>query len=165
VERIDAAILILGRGDLVSDASVVIDGSSIVYAEPRNTAPEIRSPISVPCLMPGLWDCHAHFLSLRSLDVNELAIVPMAVLAARAAKDAEAALQAGFTTVCEAGGLGVYLARVVEEGLLSGPSILCTGFDPEPNGRPRRSPRPFARLDERSVRGGGAITLCDGIPA
>src|SRR5450631_3893804 len=104
VERIDTDLLIPGRGEPIRDAAIVIDGSSIAYAGPRQTAPDVPSPISVPCLMPGLWDCHAHFLGLRSLDLNELAMVPTAVLAARAAKDAETALQAGFTTVREAGG-------------------------------------------------------------
>ena len=47
--------------------------------------------------------------------------------AARAAKDAEVALQAGFTSVREAGGLGVHLARGIADGTLAGPSIYSPG--------------------------------------
>ena len=146
------------------DAAVVIDGSSIAYVGPRHTAPDVRSPVSVPCLMPGLWDCHAHFLGLRSLDLNELALVPTAVLAARAAKDAEIVLQAGFTTVREAGGLGVHLARVVEEGLLAGPSIYAPGaILSQTGGHGDLHALPLPWMGDL-CQSGGPLALCDGIP-
>ena len=164
MERIDTDLLIPGRGDPIRDAAVVIDGSSIAYVGPRQTAPDIGSSVSVPCLMPGLWDCHAHFLGLRTLDLNELALVPAAVLAARAAKDAETALQAGFTTVREAGGLGVHLARVVEEGLLAGPSIYAPGaILSQTGGHGDLHALPLAWMDDL-CGSGGALALCDGIP-
>ena len=164
VERIDADLLIPGRGDPIRDAAVVIDGSSIVYVGPRQTAPDVRSPVSVPCLMPGLWDCHADFLGLRSLDLNELALVPTAVLAARAAKDAEIALQAGFTSVREAGGLGVHLARVVEEGLLAGPSIYAPGaILSQTGGHGDLHALPLPWMGDL-CQSGGPLALCDGIP-
>ena len=164
VERIDADLLIPGRADPIRDAAVVIDESSIVYVGPRQTAPDVRSPVSVPCLMPGLWDCHAHFLGLRSLDLNELALVPTAVLAARAAKDAEIALQAGFTSVREAGGLGVHLARVVEEGLLAGPSIYAPGaILSQTGGHGDLHALPLPWMGDL-CQSGGPLALCDGIP-
>lgn len=164
MERIDTDLLIPGRGDPVRDAAVVIDGSSITYAGPRQAAPDVPSPRSVPCLMPGLWDCHAHFLGLRTLDLNELAMVPTAVLAARAAKDAETALQAGFTTVREAGGFGVYLARVVEEGLLAGPSIYAPGaILSQTGGHGDLHALPLPWMADL-CRSGGPLVLCDGIP-
>ena len=164
MERIDADLLIPGRGDPIRDAAVVIDGSSIAYVGPRHTAPDVRSPVSVPCLMPGLWDCHAHFLGLRSLDLNELALVPTAVLAARAAKDAEIVLQAGFTSVREAGGLGVHLARVVEEGLLAGPSIYAPGaILSQTGGHGDLHALPLAWMGDL-CQSGGPLALCDGIP-
>jgi len=164
VERIDTDLLIPGRGDPTRNAAVVIDGSSITYAGPRQSAPDVGSVISVPCLMPGLWDCHAHFLGLRSLDLNELALVPAPVLAARAAKDAETVLQAGFTTVREAGGLGVHLARVVEEGLLAGPSIYAPGaILSQTGGHGDLHALPLAWMNDLCETG-GALALCDGIP-
>ena len=164
MERIDTDLLIPGRGEPVRDAAVVIDGPSIAYAGPRQAAPDVPSPISVPCLMPGLWDCHAHFLGTRSMDLNELAMTPAAVLAARAAKDAEVALQAGFTSVREAGGFGVYLARVVEEGLLAGPSIYAPGaILSQTGGHGDLHAFPSAWVNDLCERG-VPTALCDGVP-
>src|SRR6266700_3343169 len=50
-----------------------------------------------------------------------------ALLAARASADLRAALAAGVTSVREVGGLGVYLAPVVAEGVLDGPAIYPAG--------------------------------------
>ena len=47
--------------------------------------------------------------------------------AARCARDLRAALDAGITSVREVGELGVYLARVVDEGVLDGPVIYAAG--------------------------------------
>jgi imidazolonepropionase-like amidohydrolase len=74
-------------------------------------------------VLPGLWDCHGHLLGTRSLDLGRLPLEPVALRAARCAADLRAALDAGMTSVREVGGLGVYLARAVEEGTLEGPSI------------------------------------------
>ena len=47
--------------------------------------------------------------------------------AVRAAADLRAALDAGVTSVREMGGLGVHLARAVDEGTVAGPSIYAAG--------------------------------------
>jgi imidazolonepropionase-like amidohydrolase len=47
--------------------------------------------------------------------------------AARCARDLAAALRAGITSVREVGGLGVHLARAVNEGVLDGPAIYAAG--------------------------------------
>ena len=88
-------------------------------APPSPEATVIRAPV----VMPGMWDCHGHFLGARSLDLSRLAVEPIAVRAARCARDLRAALDAGITSVREPGGLVVDLQRVVDEGLLDGPSI------------------------------------------
>ncbi len=77
--------------------------------------------------MPGMWDCHGHLVGARSMDLNLVALEPVAVRAARCARDLRAALDAGITSVREVGGLGVYLARVVAEGVLPGPVIYAAG--------------------------------------
>jgi imidazolonepropionase-like amidohydrolase len=78
-------------------------------------------------VLPGLWDCHGHLLGTRSLDLGRLPLEPLARRAARCAGDLRAALDAGVTSVREVGGLGVYLARAVEEGTLDGPAIYGAG--------------------------------------
>ena len=67
--------------------------------------------------MPGLWDCHAHFMGTRSLDLSRVPQEPVAVRAARTTRDLRAALYAGITSVREVGGLGVYLATAIATSL------------------------------------------------
>ena len=78
-------------------------------------------------MLPGLWDCHTHFMGSREFDLARLAQEPVALRAARCARDLVNALDAGFTSVREVGGLGVYLARAVAEGMLDGPAVYAAG--------------------------------------
>jgi imidazolonepropionase-like amidohydrolase len=127
--RITADLLIPGRGDPVADGVVVLDGGRISYAGPAAEAP--GTPGAVAChaatVMPGLWDCHGHFLGMRTFDLARLPLEPVALRAARCARDLRAALDAGVTSVREVGGLGTYLARAVAEGSLDGPAIYPAG--------------------------------------
>ena len=129
VERIEADLLIPGRGGPLRDGVVVLDGATILYAGPAAEAPQNSSgdPVRVVVAMPGLWECHGHFLGLRSLDLSRLITDPSPLRAARCAHDLGAALEAGVTSVREVGGLGVYLSQVVAEGLLEGPTIYGAG--------------------------------------
>lgn len=127
--RIEAELLIPGRGEPISGGVVVVEGATIAYAGPAAEAPEHNDDdvVSVPVAMPGLWDCHAHFLGLASLDLSRWVTDPMPLRAARSAHDLRAALDAGITSVREPGGLGVYLSQAVAEGLLDGPAIYSAG--------------------------------------
>jgi len=129
MQRIEAELLIPGTGEPVRDGVVVIDGAEIAYAGPAHGAPTtpgaaVRRTESV---LPGLWDCHGHFLGARSLDLTQLPLQPVPLRAARCVRDLASALDAGFTSVREVGGLGVYLARAVNEGVLDGPAIYAAG--------------------------------------
>jgi imidazolonepropionase-like amidohydrolase len=77
--------------------------------------------------MPGMWEVHGHFLGIRTANFDEIAKTSVAVMAARCAKDAERALQAGFTSVREVGGWGVHVAKTVNEGSVDGPHIYGAG--------------------------------------
>jgi imidazolonepropionase-like amidohydrolase len=78
-------------------------------------------------VMPGMWDCHGHFLGVRHFDLGQLPLDPEPLRAARCARDLRAALDAGITSVREVGGLGVHLCRAVAEGVLEGPAIYAAG--------------------------------------
>jgi imidazolonepropionase-like amidohydrolase len=127
--RIEAALLIPGEGDPVADAVVVADGATISYAGPASAAPDTPGTRAVrsAAVMPGMWDCHGHFLGSRSLDLARLPQETTALRAARCARDMRNALDAGITSVREVGGLGVHLARAVAEGTLDGPAIYPAG--------------------------------------
>ncbi len=161
--RVDAGLLIPGRGAPIVDGSVVIEAGTITYSGPRSGAPA-SAAVRVPVVMPGLWECHGHFSGLRTLDVQEEMHTPLAVAGAREAKNVEAALLAGFTSVREAGGLGVYLARVVEEGVLAGPSIYGPGaILSTTGGHGDIHGFPVGWVTDVCERG-GLSWLCDGVP-
>jgi imidazolonepropionase-like amidohydrolase len=128
--RIEADVLIPGRGDPIKDGCVVLDGDQIAYAGPRSGAPDTsgRFPaVEVPVVMPGLWDCHTHLTGLTRTSLEDSMRVPVPVAAARAVRDAELALDAGYTSIREVGGYGVYIARVIDEGTARGPTIYAAG--------------------------------------
>jgi imidazolonepropionase-like amidohydrolase len=129
MERIDADLLIPGRGEPIADATVLIDGPLISYAGPAAGAPPAPGAARhrAPAVMPGLWDCHTHFMGSRDFDLARLVQEPVALRAARCARDLANAVSAGITSVREVGGLGVDLARAVREGILDGPAVYAAG--------------------------------------
>ena len=101
MHRIEAEVLIPGHGAPVRDGVVVLDGSRIGYAGPARTAPPAPgTPATrVTAVMPGMWECHGHFLGTRSFDLGQLPLEPEALRGARCARDLRAALDAGITSV------------------------------------------------------------------
>lgn len=129
MHRIEAGRLIPGHGGPVSDGVVVLDGPSIGYAGPAGQAPPTPGALvtRVTAVMPGMWECHGHFLGTRTFDLGQLPLEPEALRAARCTRDLRAALDAGITSVRDVGGLGLYLARAVDEGVIDGPAIYGAG--------------------------------------
>src|SRR5207247_10526696 len=92
MERIEADLLIPGRGEPIRNGCVVIDGSTIAYAGPIEGAPKAPAEARVdrvPAIMPGMWDCHGHLMGIRSANVEETAKTSLPVMAARAVNNAE----------------------------------------------------------------------------
>jgi imidazolonepropionase-like amidohydrolase len=129
MERITAELLIPGSGEPLRDGAVVLDGGRISYAGPAAGAPDTPGAAATRAatVMPGLWDCHGHFLGSRTFDLGQLPLEPVALRAARSARDLRAALDAGVTSVREVGGLGIHLVRAVADGVLDGPTIYPAG--------------------------------------
>lgn len=164
MRRIEADQLVPGRGEPVRDAVVILDGDRIEYAGPADGAPatpdaEVTRGDTV---MPGMWDCHGHLMGLRSTDMNDMLHEPVALRAARCVASLRAALDAGFTSVREVGGLGIHLARAVEEGTIEGPAVYAagtalstTGGHGDLHGFPLAWMADFNHL-------GGEFRLCDG---
>ncbi len=165
MERIEANLLIPGRGAPIRDGVVVLDGATIAYAGPAAGAPDHGGgdPVRVVVAMPGLWDCHGHFLGLHGLDLSRWVTDPMPLRAARCAHDLRAALDAGVTSVREPGGLGVYLSQAVAEGLLDGPAIYGAGAILGTTGGHADVHRfPQAWLSDFG-HSGGDLRQCDGV--
>jgi imidazolonepropionase-like amidohydrolase len=129
MHRIEAELLIPGHGDPVRNGVLLFDGPRISYAGPAAAAPATPGvpALRVTTVMPGLWECHGHYMGTRSFDLDRLPLEPVELRAARSTRDLRATLDAGFTSVRDVGGLGVYLARAVGEGMVDGPAVYGAG--------------------------------------
>jgi len=126
--RVDAALLIPGRGEPVPNGSLVMEGTKISYVGTQAEAPSADTTVAVETIMPGIWECHGHFLGLTNADVLPGALsTPVAARAARATRDMATMLAAGITSVREPGGLGIDLRHAVDDGSIVGPSIYPAG--------------------------------------
>ena len=76
-------------------------------------------------VMPGLTDAHVHFALLG--DHGDHGNEPWISHVLRVARYIEGALDEGFTTVRDAGGLEPVWAKVVADGTIRGPRILPSG--------------------------------------
>lgn len=167
MERIETDILIPGKGEPIRNGCVVLDGRTISYAGPIEGAPEASSDVRtvrVPAVMPGMWECHGHFMGLKVANIEDIVRTPVPVMAARAVKDVEKALLAGFTSVREVAGFGVHLARVVDEGTVLGPHIYGAGAGlSQTGGHGDIHSFPLPVVDELMALV-GYLRLCDGVP-
>src|SRR5687767_14610946 len=83
MERIQADLLIPGRGEPVSNGCVVLDGPKIRFAGPAKDAPSTpdATVTEAPTVMPGMWECHGHFMGVLTADVSQVVHLPREVAA------------------------------------------------------------------------------------
>lgn len=160
--RIDAGVLVPGRGDPISDGSVVLEGARIAYVGPTADAPSAGEVVEVPTVMPGIWECHAHFTGMPIPDLALEMIDPIPARAARASIDIKHTLMGGVTSARELGGLGIDIRRAFADGRINGPSIYSagtvlstTGGHADVHGYP---------LDWVASSENRIGSLCDGVP-
>jgi imidazolonepropionase-like amidohydrolase len=123
----------------VDGAGVVIEGHTIVHAGRLAPADEPRPADAVVIdlggrtVIPGLVEAHIH---LSYVDVKVIADLdlncPPEYTTLRAAKNAELALECGYTAARSAGSIhaiDVALKRAINEGLYPGPRLLAAGRD------------------------------------
>jgi imidazolonepropionase-like amidohydrolase len=127
--RIEATRLIPGRGDVIDNGVVVLDDAAIAYAGAADGAPDTPKAevVRTDTVMPGMWDCHGHFMGIYTANIDEALMTRPQLAAMRVTADARAALDAGFTSVREMGGLGAFLGRAIEEGVVIGPNVYGSG--------------------------------------
>jgi len=127
--RIEADLLIPGRGDPIEHGTVVMDNGKVAYAGPTADAPDTPDAevTVVPVVMPGLWECHAHFIGLAEPNLEKLVTEPTARLAARAVGDLHRTLMGGVTSAREMGGIGLDIQPAIAAGQVSGPSVYGAG--------------------------------------
>lgn len=127
--RIDADLLIPGRGDPVSPGTVVLDGLTIAYAGPSAEAPPTPEAgvTEVATVLPGLWECHGHFIGESVADPENWAKGNPVTQATRAVADVQLTLAGGVTSVRELGGIGLMMQPAISDGSIAGPTIYGAG--------------------------------------
>ncbi|GMR01849.1 MAG: amidohydrolase family protein [Acidimicrobiia bacterium] len=127
--RIDADLLIPGRGEPIANGTVILDGGTIAFAGPASGAPSTLNADAthVPVVMPGLWECHAHFVGLEEPDITTQLSEPVARRAARAVGDLHRTLMGGVTSAREVGGHGLDIQQAIAAGQVRGPTVYGAG--------------------------------------
>lgn len=136
-------------GPVLHDAAVTIQGDRIASVG-AVTAPDASIVTDLPghTIVPGLIDAHSH---MGLVDLPAEGDRPLAVIAAQVFRNCELALDAGFTTVRDAGGVDGGVARAIEDGLVRGPRMLPSGPMLSPTGGHGDLRPPFA--DHRPTPG------------
>ncbi|MEO8558991.1 MAG: amidohydrolase family protein [Rhodospirillales bacterium] len=130
------ALLFDGLADAPQERiDVLIDGQRIV--EVSSTPIKSTSARSIDLagnfLMPGLIDAHFHAV-LVDANLARLGHMPRSLNTMHAARNLEAALMRGFTTLRDAGGADHGLVKAIEAGLLQGPRLFHSGKVISPTG-------------------------------
>lgn len=166
-----AKLLIPGRGEPIHNGLLAIKGSKIEWVGPCTDVPDKYKDIKprhVPVLMPGLWDCHVHFmgLGLEAISAASATYLPgfNALAGAISVEDLKTTLMAGYTSVRELGGYGCDLWPGVENGPLIGPNIYgavaplsITG------GHADEHSVPIQTVLDAMNYGGATVGVCDGV--
>src|SRR6058998_1892997 len=121
---IGASMVLDGRGHVLRDTRIVIEGSKIVAIDPK--ASPVDYDLRGMTLMPGWIDAHVHITwSFGKDGRNAGPGVTTQAAAYQAASNAWVTLMAGFTTVQSVGSpLDIPLREAIAKGVLPGPRIL-----------------------------------------
>ena len=126
---IAASVVLDGRGRVLRDTRIVVEGSKIVAIDPK--AGPVDYDLRGLTVLPGWIDAHVHITwSFGSDGKNAGAAGTTQEAAYQAAANAWATLSAGFTTVQSVGSpTDVPLRESIAKGALPGPRIL-TAIEP-----------------------------------
>jgi len=165
--RIDADLLIPGRGEPIHNGAVITEGSQITYAGPTSGAPTDAGPAdaSVPVVMPGLWDCHIHFGTPTPEEFNDLPFAPPSTMGARAVDELGRTLDGGVTSVREVGGVGIELVGEINAGRIRAPHLYGAGGIMSPTaGHADQHSIPLPSLEALNDRYEFFFNVADGVP-
>lgn len=110
-----------GTGANAAAADLVVEDGRIVDIGPGLDGDE-SVDLAGRTVLPGLFDCHTH-LVVSSIDTMRLMQTPFSYRFFQAAKNLEATLRTGITTVRDAGGADLGVKQAVEDGLVPGPRM------------------------------------------
>lgn len=115
-------------------------------------------------MMPGLIDSHLHLIGFKTDHfIEEMLIRPQQLGLIKSVYDVVDLLEAGFTTVKDCGGFGIYLKKAIAEGTMRGPRILSAGYTlSQTAGHGGTHFIPVEFVDARVSKRGMSL-LCDGV--
>lgn len=115
---------------LTGPMNVLVVGNKIEQLSASEIVPQAETVTTIDgagmTLMPGLIDAHWHTIMAATSQPVMMTSDP-AYIHLLAAKQAEATLLRGFTTVRDLGGPAFALKRAIDEGVLPGPRIYPSG--------------------------------------
>jgi imidazolonepropionase-like amidohydrolase len=122
--------LIDGTGhDPVPGSAVVVEGDTIteVGRESTVTWPSDARVVDAEgkIVLPGFIDCHAH-LTAYEYDLEKRLTTPASLTILKTSRNLRAALEAGVTTVRDAGGVDAGIKMAVEQSVIPGPRLLVS---------------------------------------
>jgi len=171
-------VMVIKGGNLIDGTGAKIQKNFVIVVEgPRITAVGKEGAVDIPknaektevdasgkIVMPGLIDSHLHLIGMKTdRFLEEQLIRPPELSLIKSVYDTVDLLNAGFTTVKDCGGFGIYLKRAIAEGTTRGPRILSAGYvlsQTAGHGDVHFIPVEFvdARVSKRSMS-----LLCDGV--
>ena len=119
---------LLSGGRLFDPRSGSLDQADVVFENGRiaevGTGLDGDESVDVTdrVLLPGLFDCHTHVM-FSHIDVMRGIQTPFSYRFYEGAKNLEATLRAGITTVRDAGGADLGVKKAVADGLIPGPRL------------------------------------------
>jgi imidazolonepropionase-like amidohydrolase len=171
---IAASTLLDGKGHVLHDTRIVVEGSKIVAVDPK--AEPVDYDLRGMTVMPGWIDAHVHLTWIFGKDgknAGQGGTTPEAIYAA--ASNAYVTLMAGFTTVQSVGSTAdIPLRDSIASGALPGPRILTSAeplFGRGPQTGTPEEIRAFVRKQKEagadlikifaaaSIRQGGNMTM------
>lgn len=108
-------------GTAFGEADVAVEGGRVV-----DVGRGLDGDASVDCagasVLPGLVDCHVHAM-FSGVDILRAVQQPFSYPFYEAARNLQATLACGITTVRDAGGADLGLKKAVDDGLVTGPRM------------------------------------------
>lgn len=116
------------NASVIEDANVLIEGNLIAEVSTTTMSAEGATVIDGGgrMLIPGLIDGHAHVM----LPTSPMALaygLHWSYVGALVTREAEATLMRGFTSLRDAGGPCYGIADAIDQGIVPGPRIYCSG--------------------------------------
>ena len=123
------ALLDPATGDTVRNATVLVEDGRVLKSGPRDQVSVPSDAVRVDAegltLLPGLVDCHVHLRSTGTgRDMGEWLATPPSLWVLQTVPAAARTLEAGFTSVRDAGGSPAAVRMAIDRGLFPGPRMM-----------------------------------------